>query len=53
MGYIKDINLEKVIRLMIGMKPVMKLMSPTTIDSDIKRANFLRNEFTIANRNRK
>ena len=53
MGYIKDINLEKVISLMIGMKPVMKLMSPTTIDSDIKRANFLRNEFTIANRNRK
>lgn len=53
MGYIDDISIEKVINLMTGMKPVMKLMSPITSDSDIKRAEFLRNEFTLANRNKK
>lgn len=53
MGYIKDINLEKVINLMKGMKPAMRLMSPITSDGDIKRADFLREEFTLANRNKK
>ena len=53
MGYIKDINIEKIINLMKGMKPTLKLMSPITSDSDTKRANFLREEFTLANRNKK
>mgnify|MGYP000209874703 CR=1 FL=1 len=53
MDYIKDINLEKVINLMKGMKPAMRLMSPITSDGDIKRADFLREEFTLANRNKK
>ncbi|WP_455538779.1 hypothetical protein [Terrisporobacter sp.] len=53
MDYIKDINIEKVISLMKGMKPAMKLMSQATSDSDIKRAEFLRNEFSLANKNKK
>ncbi len=53
MGYIKDINIEKIINLMKGMKPTLKLMSLITSDSDTKRANFLREEFTLANRNKK
>lgn len=53
MGYIKDISLEKVISLMTGMKPIMKLMSSVTSESDVKRADFLRNEFTLANKNKK
>lgn len=53
MGYINDINIEKIINLMKGMKPTLKLMSPITSDSDTKRANFLREEFTLANRNKK
>ena len=53
MDYIKDISLEKVINLMTGMKPIMELMSPMTSDGDIKRADFLREEFTLANRNKK
>ena len=53
MDYIKDISLEKVINLMTGMKPIMELMSPITSDGDIKRADFLREEFTLANRNKK
>ena len=53
MGYIEDISIEKVINLMKGIKPAMKLMSPITSDSDTKRADFLREEFTLANRNKK
>ena len=53
MDYIKDINMEKIINLMKGMKPALRLMSPVTGDSDTKRADFLREEFTLANRNKK
>lgn len=53
MDYIKDINIEKIINLMKGMKPALRLMSPMTGDSDTKRADFLREEFTLANRNKK
>lgn len=53
MDYIKDINIEKIIGLMRGMKPAMRLMSQSTSNSDIKRAEFLRNEFSLANRNKK
>lgn len=53
MDYIKDINMIKVINLMKGMKPALKLRSPITSNSDIKRADFLREEFTLANRNKK
>lgn len=53
MNYIKDINIEKIINLMKGMKPAMRLMSQVTSDSDTKRAEFLRNEFSLANRNKK
>mgnify|MGYP001085728148 CR=1 FL=1 len=53
MDYIKDINIDKIINLMKGMKPALRLMSPMTGDSDTKRADFLREEFTLANRNKK
>lgn len=53
MGYIKDISIEKIINLMKGMKPVLRLMLPTSSNSDTKRADFLREEFTLANRNKK
>ena len=53
MDYIKDINIEKIINLMKGMKPALRLMSQMTSDSGIKRANFLREEFTLANKNKK
>lgn len=53
MDYIKDINIDKVINLMKGMKPALRLMLPMTSDSDTKRADFLREEFTLANRNKK
>ena len=53
MDYIKDINIDKIINLMKGMKPALRLMSPMTSDSDTKRADFLREEFTPANRNKK
>lgn len=53
MEYIKDINMEKIINLMKGMKPALRLMSPMTCYSDTKRADFLREEFSLANRNKK
>ena len=53
MNFINDINIEKVISLMKGMKPSLGLMVSSNRDSDIKRANFIRNEFTLANRNSK
>lgn len=53
MEYIKDISMEKIINLMRGIKPSLRLRSPITSDSDIKRADFLREEFTLANRNKK
>lgn len=53
MEYIKDINMEKIINLMRGIKPSLRLRSHITSDSDIKRADFLREEFTLANRNKK
>lgn len=53
MDYIKDINIEKIINLMKGMKPALRLMSQMTSDSDIKRADFLREEFTLANKNKR
>ena len=51
--YIKDINIEKIINLMKGMKPALRLMSQMTSDSDIKRADFLGEEFTLANKNKR
>lgn len=53
MEYIKDVNMEKVVNLMKGIKPALRLMSSMTSNSDIKRADFLREEFTISNRNKK
>lgn len=53
MDYIKDINIEKIINLMKGMKPAFRIRSQMTSDSDTKRADFLREEFTLANKNKK
>ena len=53
MNFINDINIEKVRSLMKGMKPSLRLMVSSNRDSDIQRANFIRNEFTLANRNSK
>lgn len=53
MNFINDINLEKVNNLMKGMKPSLGVRGLLNSNSDIKRANFIRNEFTLANRNSK
>lgn len=53
MNYIKDINIDKIINLMNGIKPALRLRSFMIGDSDIKRADFLREEFTTVNRNKK
>ena len=53
MDYIKDINIEKIINLMKGMKPAFRIRSQITSDSDTKRSDFLREEFTLANKNKK
>lgn len=53
MGYINDINLDKVINLMNGMKPALRLMCPLDSSSHIERASYIRDEFTLANRNKK
>lgn len=53
MDYIKDINMDKIISLMKGIKPALRLRLPITSDSDTKRADFLREEFTLSNRNKK
>ena len=52
MDYIKDISNERIINLMKGMKPDLMIMSKMTSDSDIKRANFLREEFKRVNKNK-
>lgn len=52
MEYIKDINIEKIDNLMMGIKPALKLMLSSR-ESDIDRATYLREEFTLANRNKK
>ena len=49
MKYIDDINIEKIDSLMKGLKPGLRL-TMTSRDSDIERANYLREEFTLANR---
>lgn len=49
MKYIDDINIEKIDSLMKGLKPGLRL-TMTSRDSDIERASYLREEFTLANR---
>ena len=53
MDYINDINLDKITNLMKGMQPALRLKSSITSNSDIERASYIRNEFTLANRNKK
>lgn len=53
MNFINDINLEKVSNLMKGMKPTLGVRESSNNNDDVQRANFIRNEFTLANRNSK
>ncbi|MEG0180999.1 MAG: hypothetical protein RR657_03840 [Peptostreptococcaceae bacterium] len=52
MDYIKDINSEKINSLMLGTKPALRLLS-SSMESDIDRASYMREELTLANRNKK
>lgn len=51
-GYINDINKEKVNSLMMGLKPSLRILSYTN-ESDIQRANYIREELSLGNRNNK
>lgn len=51
-GYIKDINKEKINSLMMGLKPSLRVLSYTN-ESDIERANYIREELSLGNRNNK
>lgn len=53
MDYIKDVNINKINDLMNGMKPVARLISSIPSNNDVKRADFLREEFSLANKNKK
>ena len=53
MGYIDDVNLEKVINFMTGKQPHLKIISAYDEEDKIERASYIRREFSLANRNNK
>ena len=53
MGYIDDVNLEKVINFMTGKQPYLKIISAYDEENKIERATYIRREFSLANRNNK
>ena len=53
MGYIDDVNLEKVINFMTGKQPYLKIISAYDEEDKIERASYIRREFSLANRNNK
>ena len=53
MGYIEDVSLEKVEKLMTGRQPYLKVISAYDEEEKIQRASYIRREFSLANRNNK
>ena len=53
MGYIEDVSLEKITKLMTGRQPYLKIISAYDEDNKIERATYIRREFSLANRNNK
>ena len=51
MGYIEDVSLEKIKKLMTGRQPYLKVISAYDDEEKIKRASYIRREFSLANRN--
>lgn len=52
MGYISDISIEKIDNLMMGRKPPLRILSYSS-ESDIQRADYIRKELSLSNRNNK
>lgn len=53
MGYIDDVNLEKIIKFMTGKQPYLKIISAFDDEDKVERASYIRREFSLANRNNK
>ena len=53
MGYIQDVSLEKITKLMTGRHPYLKIISAYDEEDKIERATYIRREFSLANRNNK
>ena len=53
MGYIEDVSLEKITKLMTGRQPYLKIISAYDEENKIERATYIRREFSLANRNNK
>lgn len=53
MGYIEDVSLEKVKKLMTGRQPYLKVISAYDEEDKVGRASYIRREFSLANRNNK
>ncbi|MFR1934384.1 MAG: hypothetical protein ACLS23_18040 [Clostridioides difficile] len=51
MGYIDDVNLEKVINF--GQSNYLKIISAYDEEDKIERASYIRREFSLANKNNK
>ncbi|MGN1032217.1 MAG: hypothetical protein ACI4PU_02035 [Intestinibacter sp.] len=53
MGYIEDVSLEKIEKLMTGRQPYLKIISAYDEEDKVERASYIRREFSLANRNNK
>ena len=53
MGYLEDVNLEKIDKLMTGRQPYLRLISAYDQENKEERATYIRREFSLANRNSK
>ena len=53
MGYIEDVSLEKIKKLMTGRQPYLKVISAYDEEDKVGRASYIRREFSLANRNNK
>ena len=53
MGYLEDVSLEKVDKLMTGRQPYLIVISAYDEEEKIQRASYIRREFSLANRNNK
>lgn len=53
MGYLDDVNLEKINKLMTGRQPYLKVISAYDEENKEERASYIRREFSLANRNSK
>ena len=53
MGYLEDVSLEKLDKLMTGRQPYLRVISAYDEEEKIQRASYIRREFSLANRNNK